>query len=165
MSTEMPHKPSRSLCPLETLGDGGMTPVGSRTGAVARRGALGCVRGFPLRARLGFSVAPFPVPFASHAACGFPALRAPAHFWPKVMRPITLRALPAGACRPPGNSLKSPRSLYSNRVFHLLSKPNFLRISPERPSGVDSSKLASVLPPSAVTKRRIWILRAFLDTP
>ena len=40
---------------------------------------LGCVPGFPLRARLAVSVAPFPAPATSHAACGFPALRAPAH--------------------------------------------------------------------------------------
>jgi hypothetical protein len=63
--------------------------VGSGTGAVARRNLLGCVRGFPLRARLGVSVAPSPAPAASHAACGFPALRAPAHFASRVMRPIS----------------------------------------------------------------------------
>jgi hypothetical protein len=34
--------------------------VGSGTGAVTRRSILGCVRGFPLRARLGISVAPSP---------------------------------------------------------------------------------------------------------
>src|SRR5712691_6464511 len=52
--------------------------VGSGTGAVTRRSLLGCVRGFPLRARLGASVVPFPAPATSHAACGFAALRAPA---------------------------------------------------------------------------------------
>src|ERR1700686_1024610 len=52
--------------------------VGSGTGAVIRRPLLGCVRGFPLRARVGVAVIPFPVPAASHAACGFAALRAPA---------------------------------------------------------------------------------------
>ena len=36
--------------------------VGSSTGAVARRLLLGCIRGFPLRARLGSAVAPFPAP-------------------------------------------------------------------------------------------------------
>src|ERR1700674_2798915 len=54
------------------------TLVGSRTGAVIRRRCLGCVQGFPLRARVGVAVIPFPVPAASHAACGFAALRAPA---------------------------------------------------------------------------------------
>ena len=36
----------------------------------ARRGRrwLGCIRDFPLRARLDVSVAPFPVPATSHAA-------------------------------------------------------------------------------------------------
>ena len=52
--------------------------VGSGTGAVIRRQLLGRVRGFPLRARVGAAVIPFPVPATSHAACGFPALRAPA---------------------------------------------------------------------------------------
>src|SRR5215472_15802528 len=33
------------------------------------------------------SVAPFPVPATSHVACGFPALRVPAHFATRVMRP------------------------------------------------------------------------------
>ena len=65
--------------------------VGSRTGAVARRSILGCIRGFPLRARLGRSVAPSPAPAASHVACGFPALRAPAHFTPRVMWPVASR--------------------------------------------------------------------------
>ncbi len=62
--------------------------VGSSTGAVARRPLLGCIRRFHLRARLGVSVAPFPAPATSHAACGFPALRAPAHFVARVMRPV-----------------------------------------------------------------------------
>ena len=52
--------------------------VGSGTGAVVRRQPLVCVRGFPLRARVEAAVIPFPVPAASHAACGFTALRAPA---------------------------------------------------------------------------------------
>ena len=52
--------------------------VGSGTGAVIRRLLLGRVRGFPLRARVRVTVIPFPVPAASHAACGFAALRAPA---------------------------------------------------------------------------------------
>src|SRR5712664_1283323 len=63
--------------------------VGSGTGAVTRRPLLGCVRGFPLRARIGVAVVPFPVPAASHAACGFTALRAPAPFISRVMRPLS----------------------------------------------------------------------------
>ena len=46
--------------------------AGSGTGAVARRSVPGRVRGLPLRARIGRSVAPSPDPAASHAACGFP---------------------------------------------------------------------------------------------
>src|SRR5712691_6821282 len=48
--------------------------VGSGTGAVTRRPLLVCIQGFPLRARVGGAVVPFPVPAASHAACGFAAL-------------------------------------------------------------------------------------------
>src|SRR5262249_41141692 len=55
-----------------------LTVVGWGTGAVIRRLLLGRVRGFPLRARVGATVIPFPFPAASHAACGFAALRAPA---------------------------------------------------------------------------------------
>jgi hypothetical protein len=50
--------------------------VGSDAGAVARRIILGLYPGFPLRARLGFSVTPSLASAASHAACGFTALRA-----------------------------------------------------------------------------------------
>ena len=46
----------------------------------------------PFRRRLSpsagasvLTMSPFPAPAASHAACGFPALRAPAHFWSRVM--------------------------------------------------------------------------------
>jgi hypothetical protein len=53
-----------------------LTSVGSGTGAVIRRQLLGGSRGFPLRARAEATVSPSPVPATSHAACGFPALRA-----------------------------------------------------------------------------------------
>jgi hypothetical protein len=45
----------------------------------------------PATFALGLSPAPmitFPAPATSHAACGFPALRAPAHFVSRVMRLI-----------------------------------------------------------------------------
>src|SRR5215471_8565946 len=63
--------------------------VGSGAGAVIRRRLLGCIQRFRLRARLGVAVVPFPAPATSHAACGFPALRAPAHFTARVMGPGT----------------------------------------------------------------------------
>jgi hypothetical protein len=69
--------------------------VGSSTGAVIRRKLLVCVRRFHLRARLGDSVIPFPAPATSHAACGFPALRAPAHFSSRVMKLIVSERLSA----------------------------------------------------------------------
>ena len=52
-----------------------------------------CIRGFPLRARLGIAAAPFPASATSHVACGFPALRAPTHFASRFMRPINLERL------------------------------------------------------------------------
>ena len=61
--------------------------VGSGAGAVIRRKLLGRIRRFRLRARLGASVIPFPAPATSHAAGRFPALRAPAHFTARFMRP------------------------------------------------------------------------------
>ena len=39
----------------------------------------------------------FPAPATSHVACGFPALRAPAHFTSKFMRPVRLERLPGSA--------------------------------------------------------------------
>ncbi|PYQ96646.1 MAG: hypothetical protein DMF95_04385 [Acidobacteria bacterium] len=60
------------------LSSSAIPPVNRQTGAVIRRRFLGRVRGFPLRARVGVTAIPFPVPAASHAACGFTALRAPA---------------------------------------------------------------------------------------
>ena len=43
------------------------------------------------------SLAPFPTPASSYAACGFPALRTPVHFIPRVMGPIEPGALSAVA--------------------------------------------------------------------
>src|SRR5215468_603558 len=45
------------------------------------------------RAGRPFDRATFPVPSTSHAACGFPALRAPICFAPRLMRPIRLGRL------------------------------------------------------------------------
>lgn len=49
--------------------------VGDRRGGV--QAALGCVRRFQLRARLGRAIAPFPVPATSNRAGGFPAPGSP----------------------------------------------------------------------------------------
>jgi len=59
------------------------------------------------------SVSSFPAPATSHAACGFPALRAPAHFSPRVMRPIVPELLSAVVKRP----LPTP-SLPAEAVTH-----------------------------------------------
>jgi hypothetical protein len=47
------------------------------------------------RASRPFDRATFPVPSTSHAACGFPALRAPIRFTPTLMGPILLGQLSA----------------------------------------------------------------------
>jgi hypothetical protein len=85
--------------------------VGSRTGAVARRIALGCIRGFPLRARVGISVTPFPAPASSNAACGFTALRFPAHFASRFMGPIRSESLSTVGLRPRPTPLLPTESL------------------------------------------------------
>ena len=60
-------------------------PVGSRAGAVLRRRGLSVSPRFLWECLTSRTVSPFPAPATSHAACGFPALRAPAHFPPRVM--------------------------------------------------------------------------------
>ncbi len=51
--------------------------VGSRTGAVVKVGGVAVAGGFRRIAGASIpSTTPFPVPSSSHAACGFPALRA-----------------------------------------------------------------------------------------
>jgi hypothetical protein len=45
------------------------------------------------RADRPFDRATFPAPATSHAACGFPALRAPICFTPRLMGPIRLGPL------------------------------------------------------------------------
>ena len=85
--------------------------VGSRTGAVPRRPGLSVAPRFLWECLTSQTVGPFPAPATSHAACGFPALRAPAHFASRVMRPIMLEPL---SVMTPGHvtrySLNSPSS-------------------------------------------------------
>ena len=75
-----------------------LSPVGSGTGA-PMLGSGGC----PIAFALGLSPAPmttFPTPASSNAACGFPALRFPIAFTPRVMWPIDRGALSAGDSGP-----------------------------------------------------------------
>src|SRR4029450_1121739 len=94
------------------------TAVGSGTGAVIRRQLLGWIGGFPLRARVEGAVIPFPVPAASHAACGFAALRAPAPFRGKgyeAVRPGAAASRGQWATRSPQ---KRPRPPCNHAVLH-----------------------------------------------
>ena len=62
--------------------------VGSRAGAVdLGKGSSRCRRLSPSAGASVLTMSPFPAPASSHAACGFPALRAPAHFASRVMGP------------------------------------------------------------------------------
>jgi hypothetical protein len=88
--------------------------VGSSAGAVIRRRLLGCIQGFRLHARLEVSVIPFPAPATSHVACGFPALRAPAHFTASVMGPITE---PSSGCIGGWASVSARERPYRNPLY------------------------------------------------
>ncbi len=62
--------------------------VGSRTGAVPLGRGLSVAPRFLWECLTSHIVGPFPAPATSHAASGFPALRAPAHFASRVMKPF-----------------------------------------------------------------------------
>ena len=64
--------------------------VGSDAGVVARRIMLGLYPGFAPSCPVRIFRDSAPTSATSHAACGFPALRAPAHFIARVMRPTRL---------------------------------------------------------------------------
>jgi hypothetical protein len=76
---------------------------------------IGRVEGW--RAGRPLDRATFPVPSTSHAACGFPALRAPICFTPKLMGPILLGRLSARRVAL-DKALNSPQVSYSHRLFH-----------------------------------------------
>ncbi len=56
-------------------------------------------------------VIPFPAPATSHAACRFPALRVPAHFISRFMRPIMLAPLSTTAATAIGGATAANRNL------------------------------------------------------
>jgi len=87
----------------------------------------------------------FPAPATSHAACGFPALRAPAHFASRVMGPIRLERLSAA-----GSALgthQTTRGLHRTTAYSIASSrsPGARR---RAPSGAESSS-----PPSFACTR------------
>jgi hypothetical protein len=76
--------------------------VGSRTGAVRRRSGLSVAPRFLWECLTSPPVRPFPAPATSNGAGGFPALRSPVRFTPRLMRPAVAAALSATAPTPPG---------------------------------------------------------------
>jgi hypothetical protein len=86
---------SRRTTTFCRVGRGNFTPspsqVGSRAGAHTL-GSGGNSIAFAMD-RSPATMVTFPAPATSNAACGFPALRFPVCFVPKVMRPIALGAL------------------------------------------------------------------------
>ena len=69
--------------------------VGSRTGAVRRRSGLSVAPRFLWECLTSLTVRPFPAPATSNGAGGFPALRSPDRFTPRVMEPAAAAALSA----------------------------------------------------------------------
>ena len=103
---------------------------------------MACIQSFPLRARLGFSVAPFPASAASHAACGFTALRAPAQFAARVMRRIKMGRLPKMTDARLGTHRRVPRSHTAiPRSTASIRSPGAERLGP---GGAESSFLPSL---------------------
>jgi hypothetical protein len=129
--------PSAGLPPARTAAS--IAALGSGTGAAIRRQLLGRIRGFPLRARIEAAVIPFPVPAASHAACGFAALRAPA----------SLRVKGYGAV-PDGPMAWRRWSTHLGPIAEqLLQFPRYPRLSP------DGRRLALTIGP--LNAGNIWI--------
>jgi hypothetical protein len=64
----------------------------------------------------------FPAPATSHVACGFPALRAPAHFTSRVMRPIRLERLPGATAERRLGTEESKRPYSHSLLRHFQSK-------------------------------------------
>jgi hypothetical protein len=81
-----------SATPLRCGPDG---LVGSRAGAVPRRPGLSVAPRFLWECLTSPTVSPSPAPATSNGAGGFPALRSPARFAPRLMRPATAAALSA----------------------------------------------------------------------
>src|SRR5262245_16066875 len=73
--------------------------VGSRAGAVFRRPGLAVAPRFLWECLTSPAVNPSPAPATSNGAGGFPALRFPVRFTPRLMRPTAAAALSAAICR------------------------------------------------------------------
>ena len=98
----------------------------------------------------------FPSPATSNGACGFPALRFPVGFAPRVMRPIGLGVLSEGSStgyrerhRGPGRYRASPYSTVSNRISLRLDvdpSPQVLQIYGRLYHVVPASRCGSGMP-------------------
>jgi len=98
----------------------------------------------------------FPSPATSNGACGFPALRFPVGFAPRVMRPIGLGVLSEGSStgyrkrhRGPGRYRASPYSTVSNRISLRLDvdpSPQVLQIDGRLYHPLPASRVGSGMP-------------------
>ena len=71
---------------------------------------------------------PFPTPASSNAACGFPALRFPAHFVSRVMRPIALRPLSTIECSVGLDNYQRVQAVHTSTVYSTASSRFSLRL-------------------------------------
>lgn len=83
--------PKKESLTERTVSAGRHLLAGRRSGVRGYLAFVGRVEDW--RAGRPFDRATFPVPATSHAACGFPALRAPICFIPRLMGPIPLGQL------------------------------------------------------------------------
>ena len=102
--------------------------VGGRRGGV--QAALGCVRRFRLRARVGFAIAPSPAPATSNRTGGFPASGSPRgchHIG--VMRPSRLALLSPDGDSGSGSHRRDPRCRTPSRYSTSTSRSPFASTS------------------------------------
>ena len=111
-------------------------------------------------------MSPFLAPASSHAACRFPALRAPAHFSSRVMRPMVFAltyTLRLSSCRLTDEFIGSPLPRFFERRNYVQQSPFAPRALPRFNATTD---LATTVSSSAdfpvVPVIRLTLLQTFL---